>query len=97
MRTSIQGYTHSLANDSRPPFLGDQTIPNTEEKRPERVDRAVVDLCPASCIIFVMSKSSPQKTIGAPAPGAELTAVQMHRTVTASQALGATQKDNTGT
>jgi len=28
---SIPGYTHSLANDSRSPFLGHQAIPNTEK------------------------------------------------------------------
>lgn len=66
-------------------------------KRLERVDRAVADLRPTPCIIFAMSKSSPQKTIGAPVPREELAAVQTHRAVTASQALGATQKDNAGT
>lgn len=66
-------------------------------KRLERVDRGIPDLHPASCVIFAMSKSSPRKTIGAPAPGEGLAAVQTHRAVTASQALGATQKDNAGT
>lgn len=66
-------------------------------KRLERVDRDTIDMCLASCIIFVMNKASPQVTIGAPAPGEELAVVQMHRTSMVSQALGARRKDNAGT
>lgn len=66
-------------------------------KRLERVDRDIVDVCLASCIIFVMNKASPQVTIGAPAPGEELAAVQMHHASMVSQALGARRKDNAGT
>lgn len=65
-------------------------------KRLERVERDIADLRSTSCIIFAMNKLS-QKTIGAPAPKEELAAVQMHHVVMASQALGATQKDNAGT
>lgn len=75
--------------------MGDETILNTDKAR--KTDRDIVDLCPISCVIFVMNKSSSQKTTGAPAPGKELTAVEKHCVVVASQALEATQKDNVGT
>lgn len=64
-------------------------------KRLERVD--IIDVCLTSCFIFVMNKSCPQVTIGAPVPGEELAAVQTHCTAMVSQALGATQKDSAGT
>lgn len=66
-------------------------------KRLERADRDIIDMCLTSCFIFVMNKSSPQVTIGAPAPGEELAAVQMRCTPMLSQALGATGKGNAGT
>lgn len=55
-------------------------------KRLERVDRDITDVCLTSCFLFVMNKSSPQVTIGLPAPGEELAAVQMHRAAMVSQA-----------
>lgn len=76
--------THILANESRFPFWGAQTIPNTEKARKSRRD--ITDVCLTSCFLFVMNKSSPQVTIGLPAPGEELAAVQMHRAAMVSQA-----------
>lgn len=54
------------------------------------------DLRSLSCIVLAMNKSSPRRTMGAPAAEHQR-GVQTHRAATESQVLGAAQSKNTGT